>query len=174
MQSWKRLFLILSDVYLLSRLFSLLGSCFIFIWSHLPSTASIFFLLLEFYSESPCLCLSVKEFNVYLHLTMSRFISYIISFIHFHLFMFLQSEWYRSSFIPLHVECPVSLFNVQCPQNCLLNWLAFLQCKLRIFADNHWNDHLSLSQQSLLYFIGFMSDFCVSLYISLFFNSRTI
>lgn len=89
-------------------------------------------------------------------------------------FMFLQSEWYQSSFIPLHSECPVSLFYVQCPQNCLLNWLAFLQCKLRIFADNHWNDHLSLSQQSLLYFIGFMSDFCVSLYISLFFNSRII
>lgn len=72
-----------------------------------------FFLLLEFYSESPCLCLSVKEFNVYLHLTMSRFISYIISFIHFHLCFSRVSDIILALFLcTLSAQCPYLMCSV--------------------------------------------------------------
>lgn len=82
-----------------------------------------FFLLLEFYSESPCLCLSVKEFNVYLHLIMSRFISYIISFIHFHLCFYRVSDIVLALFLcTLSAQCPCLMCSV--PRT--VYWTGFL------------------------------------------------
>lgn len=89
------------------------GQLFYFSYDLICQVLLVFFFTVGVLFKSSCLCLSVKEFTVRLHLTMSRLMSYIISFIHFHLCFYRVSDISLALFLcTLSAQCPCFMCSV--------------------------------------------------------------